>query len=376
VAKRDYYEVLGVSKDVSPEDLKRAYRALAMKFHPDRNSGDEEAAAKFKEAAEAYDVLSDTAKRQRYDRYGHAGMEGVAMPDFGDVSSIMDVFGDLLGGIFGGGGSRGRRGPQAGEDLVYSLELTLTEAYKGCSKTITYPREDQCGECGGTGCRKGTQPSRCRQCNGQGAVLMSQGFFRIQQTCRACGGSGVVITDLCPTCRGRQRVKARRTVEVQIPPGVDKGTRQLPPLRGEGNVGEPGGPRGDLYFEIHIQEHQLFRREGDHLVCQIPISFSQAALGGPVEVPTLDGPINYELKRGHQTHETIRVAGKGMPNLRSGRRGDLIAFLIVETPTGLTKRQEELLREMAEIDKKNVTPQRKSFFDTLRNLFKGDDVKK
>jgi molecular chaperone DnaJ len=376
MAKRDYYEVLGVSKGASPEDLKRAYRTLAMKYHPDRNSGDEEAAAKFKEAAEAYDVLGDADKRQRYDRYGHAGMDGVAMHDFGDVSSIFEAFGGLFEGLFGGGGGRGRRGPQGGEDLVYSLELTLAEAYKGCTKTITYPREDLCGECGGSGCRKGTQPSRCRQCNGQGAVLMSQGFFRIQQTCRACGGSGIVITDLCPGCKGRQRLKARRTVEVRIPPGVDKGARQLPPLRGEGNVGEPGGPRGDLYFDLHIQDHPLFRREGDHLVCQVPISFSQAALGGPIEVPTMDGPITYDLKRGHQSHEMIRMAGKGMPNLRNGRRGDLIAYLLVETPTTLTKRQEELLRELAEIDQKHVTPHRKSFLDALKGLFKGEDAKK
>jgi molecular chaperone DnaJ len=205
-------------------------------------------------------------------------------------------------------------------------------------------------------------------------VLMSQGFFRIQQTCRACGGNGIIITDLCPACRGRQRVKSRRTVDVQISPGVDKGSRQVQPLRGEGNAGEPGAPRGDLYFEIHIQDHSLFRREGDHLICQVPISFSQAALGGPVDVPTLDGPIAHELTRAHQSRDTVRLAGKGMPNFRSGRRGDLIVILVVETPTNLTKRQEELLRELAEIDKKNVTPERKSFFDKLRGLFAGDEA--
>jgi molecular chaperone DnaJ len=374
VGKRDYYEILGVSRDVSPADLKKAYRLLAMKYHPDRNSGDAEAAAKFKEAAEAYDILSNTDKRQRYDRYGHAGMEGMSMPDFGNASSIMDLFGDILGGFFGG--ARGQRGRQAGEDLVYSLEVTLVEAYRGCTKTITFPREELCAECGGSGCRPGTKPSRCRHCNGQGAVLMSQGFFRIQQTCRACGGSGAIIADLCASCKGRQRVKARRTVEVHIPAGVDKGTRQFPPLRGEGNAGEAGAPRGDLYFEIHVQDHPLFRREGDHLICEVPISFSQAAIGGPIEVPTLDGPITYDLKRGHQSHETIRLAGKGMPNLRGGRRGDLFARLIVETPTNLTKRHEELLRELAEIDKKNLSPQRKSFFEKLRGLFTGDEAAK
>jgi molecular chaperone DnaJ len=372
--KRDYYEVLGVSKDASPDEVKKAYRTLAMKYHPDRNSGDGDAATKFKEAAEAYDVLSDADKRQRYDRYGHAGLEGVSMPDFGNVSSVMDLFGDLFGGLFSGG-ARGHRGPQSGEDLVYALEITLTESYRGCTKKVVYPREDLCNECGGSGCRRGTYPSRCRQCNGQGVVVMSQGFFRVQQTCRACGGSGAVITDLCPACKGRQRVKVRRTVEVHIPAGVDKGARQLAPLRGEGNAGEPGASRGDLYFEVHIQDHPLFRREGDHLICQVPIGFSQAALGGPIQVPTLDGPITHELKRGHQSHESIRLGGRGMPNLRSGRRGDLIAFLLVETPTNLTKRQEELFRELAEIDKKNVPPHHKSFFDKLRGLFGGDEVK-
>jgi molecular chaperone DnaJ len=372
--KRDYYEILGVGRDASPEDLKRAYRTLAMKYHPDRNSGDEQAATKFKEAAEAYDVLSNPDKRERYDRYGHAGLEGVSMPDFAGAD-FMDIIGDLFGGIFGGGGTgRHRRaGPQAGESLQYTLELTLTEAYRGCTKTITYPREELCEECRGSGARRGSQPSRCRQCNGQGVVVMSQGFFRIQQTCRACGGQGVVITDLCPTCKGRQRVTMRHSVEVQIPPGVDNGTRQLAPLRGQGNAGAPGAPRGDLHFEVHVKEHPFFRREGDHLVCQVPISFSQAALGGPIELLTLDGPVTYELKRGHQSHDSIRLSGKGMPNLRSGRKGDLIVFLMVETPTALTKRQEELFRELAEIEKKHVTPQRKSFFERLRGLFAGDD---
>jgi molecular chaperone DnaJ len=370
VSKRDYYEVLGVARDVSAEELKKAYRLLAMKYHPDRNAGDEEAAHKFKEAAEAYEVLSSAEKRARYDRYGHAGLQGMEMPDFGNGASIFDVFGDILGGLFN---ERGRGGPQGGEDLVYSLDVTLAEAYHGCTKTIDYPREESCGECRGSGAKPGTQPSRCRQCGGRGVVMMSQGFFRMQQTCRACGGRGAVITDLCGTCKGRGRVRVKRTLQLDIPAGVDNGQRQLPPLRGEGNAGEPGGARGDLYFDIRVIEHPLFRREGDHLICQVPISISQAALGGPVQVPTLDGPMNYDLKRGHQSHEHIRVGGKGMPNRRSGKRGDLIAVLMVETPTHLTKRQEELLRELAEIDKKNVSPQRKSFFDKLRGLFVGDE---
>jgi molecular chaperone DnaJ len=370
-SKRDYYEVLGVAKDASPEDLKKAYRTLAMKHHPDRNSGDETAAILFKEAAEAYDVLNDPEKRARYDRYGHAGLEGLAMHDFSSGASIFDLFGDILGGLFG---DRGQRGPQRGEDLLYALDLTLAEAYRGCIKTISFQREEMCGECRGSGARPGSQPVRCRQCEGRGVVVVSQGFFRIQQTCRGCGGRGAVIADLCGTCRGRAKVKIKRTLQIEVPAGVDAGNRQLAPLRGEGNAGEPGGPRGDLYLEIRVQQHQFFRREGDHLVCQVPISFSQAALGGPIEIPTLDGPILHDLQRGHQSHESVRIAGKGMPSRRTGQRGDLVAFLIVETPTHLTKRQEEVLRELAEIDKKNVSPNRKSFFDKIRGIFGNEGV--
>ncbi|HYV35069.1 MAG TPA: molecular chaperone DnaJ [Gemmataceae bacterium] len=368
-SKRDYYEVLGIAKDVNPEDLKKAYRTLAMKYHPDRNNGDEVAAVHFKEAAEAYDVLSNPEKRARYDRYGHAGLEGMAMPDFGSGASIFDMFGDILGNIFG---DRGRRGPQQGAGLVYTLEVTLSEAYRGCIKTISFPREEICGDCKGSGARPGSRPSQCRQCGGRGAVVMSQGFFRIQQTCPGCGGRGTIITELCGSCKGRSRVQIKRTLQVQVPAGVDNGDRQIPPMQGEGNPGEPGAPRGDLYFDVRVKEHQLFRREGDHLICQVPISFSQAALGGAVEVPTLDGPVQYELKAGHQSHERIHIPGKGMPNRRNGRRGDLVAFLLVETPRQLTKRQEELLRELAEIDKKNVSPERKSFFEKIRGLFTGD----
>jgi molecular chaperone DnaJ len=370
-SKRDYYEVLGVAKDVGSEDLKRAYRVLAMKYHPDRNNGDDGAATKFKEAAEAYDILSDPEKRARYDRYGHAGLQGMPMHDFSSGASIFDLFGDILGGLFG---ERGQRGPQRGEDLVYSLELTLAEAYHGCTKTITFPREELCSDCHGTGARPGSHPVKCRHCEGRGVVIVSQGFFRIQQTCRGCGGRGAVITDLCGRCRGRSRIQVKRTLQIEIPPGVDAGNQQLAPLRGEGNAGEAAAQRGDLYFDIRIQVNALFRREGDHLVCQVPISFCQAALGGPIDVPTLDGPIVHDLKRGHQSHDSIRIAGKGMPNRRTGRRGDLVAFLIVETPTHLTKRQEELLRELAEIDKKHVSPNRKSFFDKIRGILGGDAV--
>jgi molecular chaperone DnaJ len=367
-SKRDYYEVLGVGREAGGEELKRAYRALAMQFHPDRNVGDEQASRQFKEAAEAYEVLTDPEKRARYDRYGHAGLEGVAMPDFNNSASMFDILGDLFGGMFGERAG-GARGPHAGEDLVYALEISLAEAYHGALKTISYPREECCSECKGTGAKAGTRPVDCRHCGGRGVVVISQGFFRMQQTCRGCGGRGKVVAEVCGTCKGRTRVKIKRTLQVQLPAGVDNGARQIQPLRGEGNAGDPGGPRGDLYIEIRIQEHRFFRREGDHLICQVPISISQAALGGPVEIPTLDGPIVHELLRGHQSHQAIRLNGKGMVNLRSGRRGDLIVVLTVETPTQLTKRQEELLRELAEIDKKHVSPERKSFFETIRGLF-------
>jgi molecular chaperone DnaJ len=366
-AKRDYYEVLGVRRDCDAEELKKAYRKLAMQYHPDRNSGDPEAAAKFKEGSEAYDVLSNADKRQRYDRYGHAGLEGLSMPDFSNTGSVFDLFGDIFGDLFGG---RGRRGPRAGRDLLYEIELTLVEAARGCKRSITFPREEACGDCRGSGCRPGTSPATCRYCHGQGVVLRSQGFFRIQQSCRACGGTGAVITDPCPACHGRGRVKVQRKLEVSIPGGVDDGNQLS--LHGEGEAGEHGAARGDLVVEVHVREHAIFKRERDHLVCQVPITFSQAALGGPVEVPTLDGPLTHNLKRGVQSGEAVRIPGKGVPNIHTKRPGDLIVLLSVETPRQLTRRQEELFRELAEIDKKHVSPQRRSFFEKLKDLFTGE----
>jgi molecular chaperone DnaJ len=370
-SRRDYYEVLGVRREADAEEIKRAYRKLAMQYHPDRNSGDHDAAVKFKEAAEAYDVLSSADKRQRYDRYGHAGLDGMSLPDFANGASIFDLFGDIFGDLFGGG--RRRQGPRAGEDLVVPLEIELSEAYHGCSKTITIPREEICDQCDGSGCQRGTQPVRCRQCDGHGVVLRGQGFFRIQQRCGTCGGRGFIIPDLCPRCQGQGRVVARRTLTVDVPAGVSDGVRQMRPLRGEGAAGEPGAPRGDLYFEVRVREHTLFKRDGDHLICHVPITFSQAALGGPMEVPTLAGPTTFELKAGIQSGEVVRLAGQGMPNPRGRRHGDLLVVLMVETPTHLTKRQAELFRELAEIDHKQVSPQRKSFFEKLKGIFAGQE---
>lgn len=365
--KRCYYEVLGVERSASEEEIKKAYRTLAMKYHPDRNSGDQEAAMHFKEVAEAYAVLADPHKRQTYDRYGHAGLEGLGLPDFSSRDNIFDLFGDLLGDLFGGRGGRARGGLQPGADLGYRLEMDLAEAAKGCHKTINLSREENCGDCGGGGSRKGTHPSTCRQCKGQGAVLLNQGFFRIQRTCPGCGGQGVIVTDPCPACHGRGRVSVRRSLDIQVPAGVYHGFRFA--LRGEGEAGGPGAPRGDLIIEIHLRQHPLFHREGDDLICQVPITFSQAALGGDIEVPTLEGTMTHTLKRGLQSGDALRIAGKGVPNLRSGRAGDLVVIVEVETPRNLSKRQEELFRELAEIDNKHVSPKRKSFFEKLKDLF-------
>jgi molecular chaperone DnaJ len=371
-SKRDYYEVLGVRKDADAEEIKKAYRKLAMQYHPDRNVGDDEAEAKFKEAAEAYDVLHDPAKRQRYDRYGHAGLQDLGGPTFTNAESVFDLFGDIFGDLFGGGRGGGRRGRQQGRDLQIAVDITLEEAFRGVRKNLTIPREELCGECSGTGARKGTEPAMCRRCNGQGVVAVNQGFFRIQQTCRACGGQGRVITDPCPTCHGGGRVAIKRDIELAVPPGSDNGVRIR--CTGEGEAGDPGAPRGDLYCVIRVKEHTLFQREHDHLICQVPITFSLAALGGEVEVPSLDGPITHKLKRGVQSGEVVTIPGKGMPNLRGGRRGDLMVQLLIETPRHLTKRQEELFRELAEIDQSHVSPQRKSFLDKLKSFFTGDEA--
>ncbi|HMC90342.1 MAG TPA: molecular chaperone DnaJ [Gemmataceae bacterium] len=366
--KRDYYEVLGVSRDANDEEVKRAYRKLAMQYHPDRNVGDADADLKFKEAAEAYDVLRDPEKRQRYDRYGHAGLDGMNMPNFNDARSMFgDLFGDILGGLFG---QDARHGPGRGRDHRVEVELDLAEAARGVVKTVSIRREELCSECSGSGARRGTRPAPCRRCNGQGIVIQSQGFFRIQQTCRACGGSGQIITDPCATCSGNGRVLANRSLEISVPPGVDNGTAIR--RSGEGEAGDPGGGRGDLYCVVHVRPHPFFQRDGDHLICQVPITISQAALGGDIQVPTLDGALSQSLKRGIQSGEVLRIPGRGMPSLRGGRKGDLLVQLVVETPRQLTRRQEELFRELAELEQKHVSPERKSFLDKLRTFFTGE----
>jgi molecular chaperone DnaJ len=366
--KKDYYEILGVSREADEEVIKRAYRKLAMQYHPDRNVGDAEAEQKFKEAAEAYEILRDPEKRQRYDRYGHAGLDNLNVPHFQDVESVFDLFGDLFGDLLG---QRRRRGPRRGRDSKVEVELDLAEAARGIAKSVTVSREELCGDCSGSGCRRGTRSAPCRYCNGHGVVIQSQGFFRVQQTCRACGGTGSIIPDPCPTCGGNGRVMAKRTLDVTFPPGVDTGTAMR--LGGEGEAGEPGAPRGDLYCVVRVREHPLFQRDGAHLLCHVPITFSQAALGGDLEIPTLDGPITYTLKRGLQSGDVLRISGRGMPNIRGGRMGDLLVQVILETPRHLTPRQEELFRELAELDQKHVSPQRRGFMDKLREFFGGQE---
>jgi molecular chaperone DnaJ len=365
--KRDYYEILGVERTANDEEIKKAYRRLAMQYHPDRNAGDQEAEEKFKEAAEAYEVLRDPDKRARYDRFGHEGLQGMNVPHFHDAREVFDLFGSLFGDIFGdrnpfGGGGGGR-------DLLVELQLDLIEAYRGSRKTVALTRAERCNACSGSGSKPGSRPQSCRRCRGQGVLLQRLGILPIQQqvACPDCSGRGVVITDPCRTCRGAGHVRNRAELTIDVPPGVDSGTRiRLP---GEGDAGEAGTPSGDLYCVIRVREHPLFHRQRQDLVCQVPLTFSQAALGGTIEVPSLDGPVPHALKRGTQSGDVIRLPGRGMPGLRGNRPGDLLVQLIVETPRNLTKRQEELFRELAEQEVGNVSPQRKSFLDKLKDFF-------
>jgi molecular chaperone DnaJ len=364
--KRCYYEVLGVERSADEETLKKAYRKLAMQYHPDRNPGDAEADVKFKEAAEAFDVLRDPQKRQRYDRYGHAGLEGVPGHNFSNAESVMDIFGELFGDLFSGGGRR--RGPRQGGDLQIAFEIDLVEAYRGTRRDLKIPRHERCNDCGGSGAKPGTHPVSCRRCNGHGVVIQGQGFFRIQQTCSACRGQGSVIGDPCKTCRGNGTIEVERSLTVTVPAGIDDGMRMC--LQGEGEAGDPGAPPGDLYCLIRVRQHPLFARNGQELHCDVPITFSQAALGGSLDVPTLEGKYaTATLHRGTQSGDEIRIAGKGMPSVRGGRTGDLVAHLRVVTPTNLTKRQEELLRELADLDGKHVSPERKSFLERVKEFF-------
>jgi len=382
VSKRDYYDVLGVERGASEGELKKAYRKLAMDCHPDRHPDDPAAEERFKQLSEAYAVLSDSEKRARYDRFGHAGMGGPGAggpgADFGDLGNFGDLFNDLFGDIFGGGGGRGgsRRGRgQRGADLRYNLEISLDDVVNGCEPRLKIPRMNRCGTCSGSGAAEGSKPSRCGRCEGTGQLVFQQGFFRVNRPCDACGGAGEVISNPCPTCRGAGRVEGQQTIQVKVPPGIDDGARMR--VTGEGEAGVAGGPPGDLYVVMVLREHPLFRREGTDLHLEVPVAFVQAVLGGEVEVPTLDGKVKLSIPEGTQSGRVLRLRGKGLPPLQprldpaqlKKMRGDLYVKVFVEVPTKLNARQRELLEEFAAQSGHEVSPTTKGFVEKLRDLF-------
>ncbi len=377
MAKRDYYEILGVPKNASEEDIKKAYRKLAMKHHPDRNQGDSAKAAeeKFKEAKEAYEMLSDAQKRAAYDQYGHAGVDpnrgmGGGPEGFGGFAEAFgDIFGDMFGGARGGRGAGGRQ-VYRGSDLSYAMEISLEEAAKGKDAQIRIPSWENCDSCKGSGAKPGTSVKTCGTCNGAGAVQMRQGFFSVQQTCPTCRGSGKVIPEPCTSCHGQGKIKRQKTLEVKIPAGIDAGMR----IRSAGN-GEPGtngGPAGDLYIEIRIKKHDIFERDGDDLHCSVPISMVTGALGGEIEVPTLGGKAAIDIPEGTQTGRQFRLRGKGIKGVRASYPGDLYCHIVVETPVKLTEHQRKLLRELDDSFKKGGgkhSPSGDSWTDRLKNFF-------
>ena len=377
MSKRDYYEVLGVAKTASDDEIKKAYRKLAMKYHPDRNQGDaaEAAEEKFKEAKEAYEILSDGQKRAAYDQYGHAGVDpqaGMGAGGFGAGGGFADAFGGIFDEIFGGrgGGGGGRSNIYRGADLRYNLEITLEQAAHGTETKIRIPTMEECEVCHGSGAKAGTQPKTCPTCNGSGQVRLQQGFFSIQQTCHKCHGTGRFIADPCKSCGGAGRIKQHKTLAVKIPAGVDEGDRIR--LAGEGEHGVNGGPPGDLYVQIHLKQHAVFQRDHNDLHCEMPISFTTAALGGEIEIPTLDGAANIKIPPETQSGRVFRLRGKGIKGVRSHAHGDLMCHVVVETPVNLTDRQKELLRELEESSKDNSAkhnPRSKSWMDKVKEFF-------
>lgn len=368
--KRDYYEVLGVSKNADEAELKKAYRRLAMKYHPDRNEGDEKAEAKFKEAKEAHDVLSDAQKRAAYDQFGHAAVDNSAAgggPHAG--AGFGDIFDSVFGDIFGGGGRGGER-VYRGADLRYNLELSLEDAVAGTTVKIRVPKMVGCDTCKGTGAKKGSSPVNCPTCAGQGQVRMQQGFFSVQQTCPQCRGQGKIISDPCGSCRGEGRVRDNKTISVKVPEGVDNGDRIR--LSGEGEAGENRGPAGDLYVHISVKEHPIFVRDTTDLYCDVPISFATAALGGELEVPTLDGKVKLKIPAESQSGKLFRLRGKGVRSVRSSSKGDLLCRIVVETPVKLSPTQKDLLRQFEESmreDGDKHSPQANSWLDGVKKFF-------
>jgi len=368
--KRDYYEVLGVGREADADSLKKAYRKLALKHHPDKNPGDKSAEEAFKECNEAYAVLSDPERRSMYDRFGHAAFEqggpgGMGGFDFG--GGFEDIIGDLFGDFFGTGRGRGGRArPRRGQDLQYSLELTFEESARGVEKTLSIPRLVKCDTCGGDGCAPGKKPTTCQHCNGSGQLRFQQGFFSIAKTCGSCNGQGSIITDPCTTCRGNGAERRTRSVNAKIPGGVDTGSRLK--LRGEGELGGMGGPPGDLYVLIEVGEHPIFVRDGIDVVCDVPVSFTQAALGTELRVPTLEGEAKVKVPAGTQSGHQLRLRGRGVPDLQGYGRGDQVVRIVIETPRKLSARQRELLEEFARISGEEVHPLSKSFLDKVKSM--------
>jgi molecular chaperone DnaJ len=377
MAKRDYYEVLGVNKNASEAELKKAYRRLAMKYHPDRNTGSAatDAEKRFKETKEAYEILSDPQKRSAYDQFGHAGVDpsmGGGPGGFGGAgsASFSDIFGDVFGDIFGGGRAGGAGRVHRGADLRYNLQLSLEDAVAGTTVKIRVPTLVICDSCGGTGAKKGSKPKTCDTCAGHGQVRMQQGFFSVQQTCPRCHGKGTVIDDPCSSCHGQGRVEEHKTLSVKVPPGVDSGDRIR--LAGEGEAGEHGGPPGDLYVQVAVKPHDIFTREDSHLFCEVPIGFVTAALGGELEVPTLNGKVMLKIPPGTQTGRLFRMRSKGVKPVRGGPVGDLLCRVLVETPVKLTSEQEDLLRKFDEAMKKGGakhSPHSTTWVDGVKKFF-------
>ena len=379
MSKRDYYEILDVQKNATEKEIKKAFKRLAMKHHPDRNQDNqEEAEVKFKEGKEAYDVLSDSQKRAAYDQFGHAGVDQSAGMGGGAGAggSFSDVFGDVFGDIFGGGGGGGHGGQRVyrGADLRYNLELDLEEAVRGTSVNIRVPTYVGCDECDGSGAKKGTKPTTCTTCGGQGQVRMQQGFFSLQQTCPRCHGNGKMISDPCGKCHGEGRVQKNKTLSVKVPAGVDNGDRIR--LSGEGEAGENGGPSGDLYVQISVREHKIFQRDGSDLYCDVPIALATASLGGELDVPTLNGRVKLKIPAETQTGKMFRLRGKGVKSVRASSTGDLMCRVTLETPVNLTKHQKELLEEFDKSlkeDKKNHSPKASSWLSGVKKFF--EDMK-
>jgi len=368
--KRDYYEVLTVERTSTKIEIDRAYRKLAIKFHPDSNRDDADTVVKFKEVTEAYEILSDPQKRGRYDQFGHAGVNGNAGPQIQDFDGFGDLFGDMLGEMFGGGSRRGGGGGKRvrrGADLRCEMTLTLEEAARGCSKGVSFRRRKACSTCSGTGAAPGTKPVTCNTCGGRGQVIQQAGILRVQTNCPTCGGTGKTISQACQSCRGAGLESEKASLTVDIPAGVDDGMRVR--LSGEGEASPDGGPSGDCYCFITVKPHSLFRRDGKNLILEFPISFSQAALGAEIEVPTLDGPSQLRIDPGTQSGDVFKLRGKGVVEPGGARPGDMLVQVVIEVPKKLSDEQEKLLRKLAELDHESVLPAHKSFFDKLKTFF-------